>query len=69
MVGIKRVIVFMLAVCLVSNGLTMSLAAKDSKENDEGAKLFKALGMSIYTTCIMIKTPSDSDINFACKTL
>lgn len=35
MVGIKEVIVFMLAVCLSSNnGLTMSLAAKDSTEND-----------------------------------
>ena len=34
MVGIKEVIVFMLAVCLSSNGLTMSLAGKDSTEND-----------------------------------
>lgn len=41
--GIKGVIVFMLAVWLVSNGLTMSLAAKDSKENNE------VLVMSIYT--------------------
>ena len=49
MVGIKEVIVFMLAVCLASNGLTMSLAAKESTENDKGARLFKALGMSIYT--------------------
>ena len=69
MVGIKEVIVFMLAVCLASNGLTMSLAAKDSTENDKGARLFKALGMSIYTSFIMIKTPSDSDRNFAYKTL
>ena len=70
MVGIKGVIiVFMLAVCLVSNALTMSLFAKDFKEKDEGERLFKALGMSIYTSFIMIKTPSDSDINFAYKTL
>lgn len=40
MVGIKEVIVFMLAVCLASNGLTMSLAAKDSTENDKGARLY-----------------------------
>lgn len=69
MVGIKGVIVFMFAVCLVSNGLTMSLSAKDSTENYKGATLFKALGMSIYTLFIMIKIPSDSDINFAYKTL
>lgn len=69
MVGMKGVIVFMLAACLVSNGLTMSLSPKDSTENDRGARLFKALGMSIYTSFIMIKIPSDSDINFAYKTL
>ena len=47
--GIKGVIVFMLAVCLVSNDLTMPLATKDSKENDEGVRLYKVLGMSINT--------------------